>query len=488
MRAAIYARYSSDNQREASIADQVDTCRRVIARTGWQEIGTYEDRAISGASASRPGYQQLLADAEAGKFDVVVCEALDRLGRRLADVAALHDQLSYLGIKVHAANAGEITPMHIGMLGTMAQMYLADLRDKTRRGQRGRVQAGRIPAGRAYGYDIVESDDGDGGARQINPAEAAVVRRIFEAYAAGHSPRRIAHDLNAEGVPGPRGGRWRDTTIRGQVDRGTGILNNDLYVGRVVWNRCSYVKNPRTGRRVARPNPPDQHEVVQVPALRIVDDALWNRVKERQNALHFTVQRDDSGNALNRAHRRRFLLSGLLVCGHCGGRYTIIGVDRYGCATRRSQGTCQNNRTITRQEIERRVLDGLKDRLLAPDMVETFMQAYQDELKHAQCAADADRERLEAERAEIQGKIDNILQAIEANPEARTLASRLNELETRLAQIDGELERMPEPEAVELHPNAAQAYRRKAEDLQSALEDRNRPVRAALASDVRRLG
>ena len=71
--------------------------------------------------------------------------------------------------------------------------------------------------------------------------EAAIVQRIFEDYAAGKSPRQIAHELNAEGVPGPGGRVWGDTTIRGQVDRGTGILNNTLYVGRLSWNRCSYV-------------------------------------------------------------------------------------------------------------------------------------------------------------------------------------------------------------------------------------------------------
>jgi site-specific DNA recombinase len=111
--------------------------------------------------------------------------------------------------------------------------------------------------------------------------------------------------------------------------RGTGILNNAVFAGRLEWNRCSDVKDPSTGRRVARPNQHEQREVVAVPDLRIVDDAL-RAARERQGAITFEIGRNAAGAALNRAHRRQFLLSGLLVCGCCGGGYTIMGKDRYG--------------------------------------------------------------------------------------------------------------------------------------------------------------
>ena len=242
MRAVIYARYSSDNQREASIDDQLEVCRRYIERQGWTLIHTYGDRAISGASDKRPAYQQLLAEAERDKFDVVVSEALDRLGRRLSDVARLHDHLEFRGVKLHAVNIGQVTTMHVGLLGTMAQLYLTDLKEKTRRGQLGRALAGKIPGGKAFGYKVVEGQRGE---RQVNDAEAVVVLRIFQNFAAGKSPRAIAKALNADGISGPDGRQWRDTTIRGQVDRGTGILNNSLYVGRLEWNRCSYIRTQR---------------------------------------------------------------------------------------------------------------------------------------------------------------------------------------------------------------------------------------------------
>ena len=131
MRAAIYARFSSENQSASSIADQIEVCSRYIAKNGWTAVRTYSDAAMSGASRFRPGYQQLLADLDCGLFDLVVVEALDRLGRKLADIADLHDRCTFAGIILLAVNVGEITAMHIGMLGTMAQLYLSDLKQKS---------------------------------------------------------------------------------------------------------------------------------------------------------------------------------------------------------------------------------------------------------------------------------------------------------------------------------------------------------------------
>jgi DNA invertase Pin-like site-specific DNA recombinase len=106
MRAVAYVRFSSELQREESNADQVEVCRRYIERQGWILVGTYEDAAISGASSARPGYQKLCADLGRGIFDVVVVEAIDRLGRRLADVAHFHDGLGVLGLQLQSRANG----------------------------------------------------------------------------------------------------------------------------------------------------------------------------------------------------------------------------------------------------------------------------------------------------------------------------------------------------------------------------------------------
>jgi DNA invertase Pin-like site-specific DNA recombinase len=131
MRAVIYARYSSENQRDASIEDQVRLCRDFVDRHGWTQTNTYADRALSGASTLRPGYQQLLEDARGGRFDVIVAEALDRLSRDQADVAHLYKQLAFVGITLVTLAEGKVSELHVGLKGTMNALYLKDLADKT---------------------------------------------------------------------------------------------------------------------------------------------------------------------------------------------------------------------------------------------------------------------------------------------------------------------------------------------------------------------
>lgn len=474
MRTAIYARYSSDNQREASIEDQIEVCRRMIERNGWIVAKVYRDRSISGASTQRPAYQEMLADAETGRFDVIVTEALDRLSRKLADVATLFDRVTFLGLKIHTVATGEVSTMQIGMLGTMAQMFLSDLKEKTKRGQLGRVLAGRIPGGKAYGYDVVpptiEGKSQKAGERRINKNEAIVVRRVFYEFATGKSPRQIAKSLNNEGVPGPQGRDWRDTTIRGQLDRGTGLLNNSVYAGRIEWNRVSYVKDPTTGKRLARINPKSEWEIVDVPELRIIDDDLWNKVKNRQKAVRIEIGRDDKGNALNRAHRRKFLLSGLLFCGDCGEAYTIVGKDRYGCAAHKNKGTCSNKLGISRHEIEDRVLSGLKEKLMAPDLVEEFTLAFHEELNKQ--AKEAESRQLSEKRAlkETNKKLSAVLSAIEQGAYSQTLQDRLNELEAKKSELEDGLS-VSAPTNIRFHPGTAEIYRQKVENLTCALND-----------------
>jgi hypothetical protein len=111
-------------------------------------------------------------------------------------------------------------------------------------------------------------------------AEAEVVRRIFRDFNSGLSLRTIAHTLNREGSPGPHGSTWGPSTIYGNWRRRTGILNNELYIGRLVWNRQRYEKDPETGKRMARPNDERAWIVREVPALPIRRDVLEASVLE----------------------------------------------------------------------------------------------------------------------------------------------------------------------------------------------------------------
>jgi len=202
MRVAIYARYSSDLQSDASIEDQVEVCRRYAELKGWRITEVFSDRAISGANSDRPGYLAMQQAVRSGACDVILAESLDRLSRRVADVSALHDDLSFNGISLHTVATGEVTALLAGILGSVGQQYLLDLKEKTKRGLLGRVLDGKSDGGLAFGYRIKEHDRG---ARVIDPVEARIVERIFREFAAGHSPRAIARALNKEGTPGPAG-------------------------------------------------------------------------------------------------------------------------------------------------------------------------------------------------------------------------------------------------------------------------------------------
>lgn len=244
MRVAIFARFSTDKQRDASIDDQVDSCRDYAAKQGWQIVEVYSDRAVSGSSMFRPGIEALLRDAKNDYFDMVLSEAMDRLSRNLADIAKFHERMEHARITIWTLTEGKVDQMMIGMKGTMNAIQLRDIAFKTVRGQRGRARQGKSAGGNCFGYDVLPGTVVGGkqehGDRAINTQEAAVVRRIFEEYVRGTSPKKIAEQLNRDRIPGPRGGTWGASTIHGNRERGTGILNNALYAGELVWNRLSY--------------------------------------------------------------------------------------------------------------------------------------------------------------------------------------------------------------------------------------------------------
>jgi site-specific DNA recombinase len=474
-KAAIYARYSSDRQSDASIEDQVRLCEERAKREGYGVVETYADRAVSGASMLRPGLQALMADALAGRFTVVVAEALDRLSRDQADVAAIYMRLSFAGVRILTLSEGWIEELHVGLKGTMNQLFLKDLAAKTRRGLRGRVEAGFSGGGNAYGYKVVRRLKSDGelatGEREIHPDEAHIIQRIHEEFAAGHSPKAIAQGLNRDQIPGPRGILWRDTAIRGHRQRGTGILNNELYLGRLIWNRLRYVKDPISGKRVSRQNDPSEWITTDVPELRIIDDALWEKVKARQEVLDATpaVQGIKASRFWGR-RRADHLLTGLVHCGRCGGAYAAVGRDYLACSAARKLGTCTARKGLRRSVLEGVVLDLLKTRLMQPDAVAAFVKDHA-EASNAEGASRAQsRTRLEAEKVMTKRKLEGLYDAIAEGLRSPGLQDKLLALEARIAGIDAELSG-PAPAPVRLNPNLSELYRRKVIELAVTLAD-----------------
>jgi DNA invertase Pin-like site-specific DNA recombinase len=486
-RAAIYARYSSDLQSASSIEDQLRLCAELADNRSWQVVEQYTDAGLSGASLMRPGIQALVADALSGKFDILVAEALDRISRDQEDIAGVYKRMEFAGVEIVTLSEGPISSLHIGLKGTMNAMFLKDLADKTRRGLRGRVERGKSGGGIAYGYDVVKRFNTEGqplrGDRTINDAQADVIRRIFEEYAQNKSPRAIALQLNADSVPSPSGNAWSQSTINGNRRRGTGILNNELYIGRLIWNRQRFIKDPETGKRVTRLNPESEWISQDVPELRIVPQKQWDKAKARQMGL------DARKPGLWRRNRPRYLLSGLIECGECGGGYSKISATHYGCSAARNKGksVCGNRKTIAKEKLEGAVLSALQKHLMREDLVEVFCQEYLDQLNKLRAERDrAQRSRI-AEKKRLEKEADTLIQAIKDGIDTRMVKGPLKRISDRLDELEAETERdrvskSPKPL---VHPAMAKRYRQEVENLRKALE--NQDARTEAADHLREL-
>ena len=216
MRAAIYARYSSDRQSEHSTADQVSRCREFAGARGWSVIGEFvvEDAGISGASRhNRPALLDLIAAID--QWDVLLTWEFTRLARDSEDLAWIRNRLRAARKTGYEVTTGlDIFNVGSKVMGVLAEEYLVKLRADTRRGLRGRVERGLFAGGLPYGYrsdpvsggraDPRSRDHGTGYRLVVDEDQAAVVRRIFGMYADGAGLRSIASTLNADGVAPPR--------------------------------------------------------------------------------------------------------------------------------------------------------------------------------------------------------------------------------------------------------------------------------------------
>ena len=469
-RAVIYARYSSDLQRDASIEDQVRVCEERLNTDGYSLIHVYQDRATSGGSIhNRDGIQRLMDAVKQGDIDLVIAEALDRISRDQEDVAAIYKRLQFAGVTLLTLSEGEISELHIGLKGTMNALFLKDLAEKTKRGQRGRVELGRIPGGKSYGYNLAHNllDNGqiDRGQRTVNEEEASVVRRIFNEYVNGFSPRKIATELNKDNIPSPRGGYWNSSTINGNHKRRNGILNNELYLGRIIYNRQSFVKDPDTGKRRSRTNPENLWIITHVPDLQIIDQDTWDKA---QALKHRFASRQG-----NKRQTKKRLLSGLVKCGSCGGAMTIINRERYSCSAKREKGTCNNPVGINAVDLETRVINGLKNILIGrEDLLQEFASAFHDEIVKLRHERNSDRRSKEKELAKVQRSIDRCLSfIIDGDGPMDAVREKLRQLELTKSTMEKSMEHDVQPNNIEMHPNIGQLYQRKISEISHLLSD-----------------
>ena len=293
MRAAIYARYSSENQRPESIEGQISSCRRLAKERQYtvDQAHIFVDKAASGAREDRPGLTALRASANNGEFRVVLIDDLSRLARNTLLLLSVLEELRFRGVRVVSVADGLDTDdqdatVGIQVRGVFNELQLLDLRKKTLRGQIGQKQRGFIVGEATYGYRSVAVGEvrmdkkgrprPEGYKMNIEPREAAVILRVFKEFVAGSSESQIVRRFNAEGVPGRRRAKkgWSPATIHR-------LLRNEKYIGHWVWNRTETRRDPRTGRRRQFPKPESEWFITEDQSLRIVPEKLWERTQRR---------------------------------------------------------------------------------------------------------------------------------------------------------------------------------------------------------------
>lgn len=456
-RIAVYGRYSSDKQAPTSADDQIARCVQVVEQRGGvvAPANRFKDEAISGAKSQRPGLDRLMEKVRKRELDLIVVEDLDRLSRDLGDTLAIFDSLNWHDVEMLSVSDGMSTNApsaknQVVFKGMMAEGFLAALRDKTFRGQEQRFRQGYATGAVSYGFRTTPKRNLEGVVVahniHVDEAQAEVIRRIFAEYLAGRSIVHIARTLNDEGVPPPRSRKrkglplWGDTTIRA-------ILHNETYAGVWRYGVRQWGINPENEKRqprktLTRPVPEPQKR----EHLRIVDDETWAATQTRLAAIraHYCKGRGARGQTIQ-GKVSKYLLSGLLVCDHCGALMFINGGEkrRYRCTANARRGTCTNRLAVTEEIARTRIMEALR-KVLSSD----WGLAYARKVAAAQegdQARSRDKE-LASKRAELEKteeRIKNLVTQLADGVAAdyvrdvvNTSVARANQLKKELAHLE----------------------------------------------------
>ena len=476
MKIAIYARYSTDLQDRTSITGQISNCEVLAEREGLDVVARFQDEGISGNDDNRPGYGSLLASLKDGEVQGVLCDETSRLTRNPAElhriVAELRFRDQFLltcdGVDTRQENA-EIL---LSVKAAMDQMEGRKIGHRTYRSLRERHKAGHSAGGRIYGY--TSEQQGDYVGRIVAPDQASVVIEIFERYAKGESSKIIARGLNARSIPSPgsfwnlkkrRAVGWSHTTLLGSKSKASGILRNPIYTGRVVWNKRRGKKVPGTGRRVQKLRPEAEWIESRDEALRIISDELFRRV---QRHLEIAERRNHTNNRGGRP--ARYMLSGLMTCASCRGHYVIANTRAYACSSQTNgrDPLCTHKRRLPRQQVESRLLEGVKEKLLAPNMVKKALRQAQKRLRGVKRQKRADPDVLHGQLETIDRQISDVVDTLVKVGRSDALTAKLADLETQRNEFAEHLNAAKAEvlEIPDIIPQFAERWRKVVSDLE----------------------
>ncbi len=426
-RAAVYARKSSDS--EAGVERQVEIARDFIATQEWLPGPVFTDNAISGATYDRPGLNALLAAmvTKPRPFDVLVMMNVDRLSRgTIAETLELQQRILTTGVEVWFYQTGQrvtLTTATDELKGAIDAYGARDFRDqikaKTTASLYKKHDQGHATGARTFGYALVRKDNHT--ERVIDETQAAIVVRIFEMSASGVGDRRIANELNSEHAPAPGPKGWSKDGIRRALD-------NETYIGRV-----------RYGMRVKKV------KITELPALRIVSDALWQRVHSRKATTKQHYLRNEQGQLLAKPEAglvSRYALSGIARCHVCGGGLKVFhgakDIPRYRCAERGRRGTavCANNRGIPVEELDEAVRLAVHELLTQdPSAVAALLEERDQRLRAEQAGQGDVRAAALAKAADLEKEIDNLVNLAASGKAPARVLDGIREREIQVAEL-----------------------------------------------------
>ena len=405
MKAVIYARYSSDNQREESIEGQLRECRAFAEKNDVQIIGTYIDRAYSAKTDNRPEFQRMIKESSGRTFDIILVWKLDRFARNRYDSAHYKAMLRRNGVRVVSAtesiSEGAEGILLESVLEGMAEYYSAELAEKVNRGMTENALKCKFNGGTPpLGY-VIDKDQ----FYQIDPITAPIVLEAFQRYASGASMREVVDEMNLKGIRTNRGGKMN-------INRVTGMLHNRRYIGEFRY------------RDIVQPG--------GIPA--IVPGELFNQVQERMAA-------NKKAPARHKAEEE-YLLTTKLFCGKCqcymagesGTGKNGTTHRYYKCVSVKHHRGC-DKKSVRKGWIESAVIFMARKIIFDDDLIEDVAQTVEEELNTESTALAALRAQYDA----TQKSLDNLLLAIEQGILTPTTKHRMEQLEEEKKELSAQI-------------------------------------------------
>lgn len=424
-KAAAYARYSSDSQREESIEAQLRAIREYCERNRMQLVKIYTDEARSATTDDRPGFLQMIQDSALGMFDAVIVHKLDRFSRDRYDSAFYKRQLKKNGIRlISVLEPLDDSPESIileSVLEGMAEYYSANLARETLKGLKENAFECRHNGGLPpLGYDV----DPETKKYIVNENEAEAVKMIFEMYASGAGYNAIIDQLNLLGYKTKRGKTFGKNSIHE-------ILRNEKYTGVYIYNSTARKVNGKYNNRKRKPD----NDIIRIPGgmPRIIEIEIWKKVQDK-------MDKNKHAPGHNSA-KEIYLLSGIIYCGKCGS--AMVGNRKfskgkkyvsYECSERKRKRTC-DMKSIQIDMIENLVIDNLINNVFTSGKLDKLAQKVYDYAISQMSEISSDIKALEAKLNQVETEIKNIVDAIAAGMFLVSMKEKLHELEMKKVKI-----------------------------------------------------